>query len=359
MSAGFQQMLSGLGAVRLKAVPSSEVQDSSAPKLTGYATEAEIGTYQNRVLDANIERWVDCLGGATFPSYFLPLTTAHARMFVDAYEALQTPGTTLSTLPQELRDQVASLETQLDPVIRRGKCAGNRNCVFVKTSSRSAKDSAILSARCKGLFHHHLAASADTDENARILAVLRAGTEMLKVRDAAGALDMLLQSERIYQDMKLALMQDHRFEENIVVRPWRDIEVDMEFRGFVYDGRLTALSQYNHLVYFPRLQTMREEIVGRIRAFYEGKVQAVLASAGFTECIVDFALLGDGHDEVAVIEINPFLDTTDGACFSWEKERHILQGEQSRVEVAFRLRERKMQGASALMNPEWRALLQS
>lgn len=73
------------------------------------------------------------------------------------------------------------------------------SCVFVKTSSRSAKDSGILESRCEALFRQYLDASPEKDENARILAVLRAGTDMLRVHSADEALAMLLQSERIYQ----------------------------------------------------------------------------------------------------------------------------------------------------------------
>ena len=31
--------------------------------------------------------------------------------------------------------------------------------------------------------------------------------------------------------------------------------------------------------------------------------------------------------DIAVIELNPFFCTTDGALFSWERESHILRGE--------------------------------
>jgi len=99
-------MLAGIGQMRLREVPEIDKRDCSTPKLTGYATEADVGTYQNSVLDANIEKWIDALGDNTFPSAFLPLTEAHAQMFVDAYEALQLPGARLATLPAGILAQV-------------------------------------------------------------------------------------------------------------------------------------------------------------------------------------------------------------------------------------------------------------
>ncbi len=41
---------------------------------------------------------------------------------------------------------------------------------------------------------------------------------------------------------------------NIVLRDFREFEPELEFRGFIYDGKLTALTQYNDAIYFPRLQ---------------------------------------------------------------------------------------------------------
>ena len=31
--------------------------------------------------------------------------------------------------------------------------------------------------------------------------------------------------------------------------------------------------------------------------------------------------------KVWVIELNPFMETTDGALFSWQHERHLLEGQ--------------------------------
>lgn len=43
------------------------------------------------------------------------------------------------------------------------------------------------------------------------------------------------------------------WEESLVVRSWVNIEPDMEFRCFVAGGKMTAISQYRHLIHFPRL----------------------------------------------------------------------------------------------------------
>ncbi len=62
------------------------------------------------------------------------------------------------------------------------------------------------------------------------------------------------------------------FHECVVVRYWIDIEPDMEFRGFVYNNTLNALSQYSTLVYFPRLAALRPELLARIVPFFNERV---------------------------------------------------------------------------------------
>ena len=43
---------------------------------------------------------------------------------------------------------------------------------------------------------------------------------------------------------------------------------------------------------------------------------------------MDVALLSKGEEQwqPRVVEVNPFLPTTDAALFSWERERDILEG---------------------------------
>lgn len=105
---------------------------------------------------------------------------------------------------------------------------------------------------------------------------MEAGTELLKFKNAEDILDNFCQSERIFQDMRLAKEHLSRFEQHFVVRKWIDIDVDMEFRGFVSNGKLNALSQYNHLAFFPRLLEMKDSIAQRIVTFWEEKIKSKL-----------------------------------------------------------------------------------
>ena len=57
------------------------------------------------------------------------------------------------------------------------------------------------------------------------------------------------------------------------MRKWHNIAVDMEFRGFVKDNKLCALSQYNHMFVSPRVVERKAYILSLITSFYNEKVR--------------------------------------------------------------------------------------
>ncbi len=56
-----------------------------------------------------------------------------------------------------------------------------------------------------------------------------------------------------------------------------------------------------------------------------------------------------------VIELNPFLETTDGALFSWQHEKSLLEGQND--EFVFRITERCKPGAKAMLPQSIRTLM--
>jgi len=188
--------------------------------------------------------------------------------------------------------------------------------------------------------------------------LLEAGTLALMMEDAKQALQMFSISERIMQDMKLALEHPERFEkfEHFVVRKWVDLDPSMEFRGFVFDNKLNALSQYNHLAFFQHVVDEASDIVASINEFFYNIVLTRLKDK-FQKYIVDFALVPSTNPtekyKIWVIELNPFLPTTDGALFSWERERNVLEN----GPFEFRYNKKASNGARVMMNHAWRELL--
>jgi len=330
----------------------TQVHDASVPKIKTFAeSEEDFSSYQSIVLDLNIEEWIELVQDLTFPTSFLPFSIEDAALFRDAY----TEGKSKSRdeFSQELKQRLQTLENYLQEGIDKMRDQTS-DCVFIKTSSRSAKDSPTTIQNLKAYYKEALAKSAEKDENARIICLLEAQRRAFMVRTAAEAISSFVSSERIFQDMQLALKHPDRFRENFVIRKWVDIDSDMEFRGFCHKGQFTALSQYHHFCYFPRLTELENHIVEIITNFFEKEVKHRVTSK-LESFIIDFALTGPDLDKVWIIELNPFLETTDGCLFSWQKERAKLEN----GPFEFRFNKRKVLGSRSMIGQFWREILDS
>ncbi|XP_046350121.2 cell division cycle protein 123-like [Haliotis rufescens] len=339
------------------------IKDFSSPKTAGYISQEEITLYQNSVLDVNTEKWMHILKELTFPTELCPLKIEEARLFVqifeDCYRNLDSEQICdvnwRDTLTSDGKIIIEDVTQRLESVMN--KFTARDGFAFVKTSSRSAKDAPMVQRRFKDVYHKYLMELPEDkqkNENIQITCLLKAGFEGLKVKTAEEVVDMILRSERIYQDMLLALEIKGRFEENFVVRKFVDIDVDMEFRGFVFGGELVALSQYNYLIFSQRLLDTRDHLKDILCKYFNDKVRPMMKEGEFpTAYIIDFAVCENG-DKLWVIEINPFAETTDGGLFSWQHERHLLEGKEG---FQFRIVERPKPGAKAMLPQSVKALL--
>lgn len=169
---------------------------------------------------------------------------------------------------------------------------------FVKTSSRSAKDAPMVQGRFKDLYLSELQSypQEERSENLQISCLLKAAFEALKVKTAEQVIDMFIRSERIYQDLLLAAVnQVEMYNEHFVIRKFVHIDIDMEFRGFVQGHDLVALSQYNYLIYSKRLVEEKEKYGKMVKDYYNQKIRPKLENTGFPEnSIIDFAVCNNG-----------------------------------------------------------------
>jgi hypothetical protein len=175
----------------------------------------------------------------------------------------------------------------------------DNNGFFAKTSSRSAKDACVFKPDFLEIYKNELSKFPDpSQENSRIISLLIAAFLALRVTSASDVLSMFIVSERIYQDMLLATQaqnpSDSLFKENIILRPFIPIDVDMEFRGFVFQQRLTCLSQYNYLIYSQRLCQWKDDILEKIISFFNQIVRIKLDTYKSSDYVIDFALTKGG-----------------------------------------------------------------
>lgn len=109
-----------------------------------------------------------------------------------------------------------------------------------------------------------------------------------------------------------------------MIREWIDnLKAEEEFRGFVYNNKLTALSQYCYYQYFKNLANEKERYEALLLKFFNSLPANLFGKENF---IIDFAVDLE-NDRVWIIEINPFFKDTSGCLFDWGKDKQILHGE--------------------------------
>jgi hypothetical protein len=246
----------------------------------------------------------------TFPTVYCPITFSDAKHFIQvferhfqklhehqSYDEIRERMDTWFNDDQEEKQWYEDIKERLQNVMDQA-FPGN-NGFFAKTSSRSAKDASIFKRDFLDIYKNELSKFPDrTQENARIIALLTAAFISLRVTCASDILTTFVISERIYQDMLLATEaqnpSDDLFKENIVLRSFIPIDIDMEFRGFVFQQRLTCLSQYNYLIYSQRLCQEKEIILEKIISFFNDVVKKKLNQYKSNDYVIDFALTKGG-----------------------------------------------------------------
>lgn len=294
-----------LKAMKLKKVEANEIKDYSSPKTAGFMRKEDVDDYQSSVLEVNFEEWMDLLHNLTFPSQLLEITRKEAQLFVSIYEKLYAnlDPKTISELNweeqinSEEKSAIKSMEEKLQKVMDYFLKNADTVSVFVKLSSRSPKDAPMAQARFKSVYMRFLQQEPKREretENVQISCILKAGFEALRVSSASEVIDMCIRSERVYQDLLLALAKVDRFRENWIVRKFVHIDVDMEFRGFVYNRQLTALSQYNYLIHSPRLVDQKHHYLKLIQNFFNENVMQ-RTKEFVPNYIIDFAICDNGE----------------------------------------------------------------
>jgi len=176
----------------------------------------------------------------------------------------------------------------------------------------------------------------EIDVNLKLRAIGR--VNYLSVSNGAEALALLLSSERVYTDLHDWLR--HGEPEQIVLREWdEDMRVDREFRVYVHQSKICAISQYDHYTYYPELAQHKATIEKLIREEWA----KIHLEVGIHSYCMDFVYIpaAEKSARVRMIEISPFLPCTGPACFSWTKDRDVLEG---RSPFEFRLVEEKKYG---------------
>ena len=246
------------------------------------------------------------------------------RLFVHEEAAKHLP------VSKETFALLDKLEKQLDDAI---KSFGDDGA-FVKLSTRSPKDTAIQLHNIHVFIAESLRkdmerAGGQMDDNewhrCGVSAFVDACCKVLRVKNGAEAMFLMLHSDRVYSDitrMKLANADSSKVQ--LAVRRWDPRVVPaLEFRSFVYNHTMTSCTQYYKLIYDPFLAEHSKEISDAIVAFHDQYIKPRITIPDYT---VDFAISADLKD-VMCVELNNLPPSAGSALFHWDnpEDRSIIE----------------------------------
>uniref|UniRef100_A0A6B2LBB7 Cell division cycle protein 123 n=1 Tax=Arcella intermedia TaxID=1963864 RepID=A0A6B2LBB7_9EUKA len=262
-------------------------------------------------------------------------------------------------------DHLTQLAAQIDQL----KQGFQTKDIFVRLSSRSPKDAAI-GQRGVGIYKEakkkivalatELNDTLSTEDNTKLHALYVTGTEALRIQNGEQAIDLFLSSARIQDDLRQYTLHPNQ-DFNVVVREFANFEVELEFRGFVYAKKLTAITQYNQFCYFPRVVKNKEYLHKVMKQFIE---EELVQKVSLNNFVIDIILISDSTDQpysnlkVYIVEINPFAEFAGEGLFSWTDphEVAILKG---RSPFEFRVVEKPPKDAIKLIDKEWRTFVEA
>ena len=408
----------------LKTVSTTDKNDRSNPNVAlggkdVLDDEAERWEY---FFNSGVSAWFDDIQDVTFTSTFCSLTPEEAQCIVNHWDerrvmiaAFTAQGVTSSDpafttaveiLYNKTTLQLQDLVQKLNVAIATEIAISPVQLAFVKLSTRSPKDSKKALARAELEYSRRVqelggVEQVSTNDRWRILC--EETTQSGAVNNGTDALELLLDSDRVYEDLEYALRGPPeswvasastattaaatattaaatttatatatstlgkekilKWNMSLVARAWDPrLKPQSEFRGICWDGKLTCLCQYFHPLFFPELSAHKTQIEQDVMAtFHTEKIMNAINRLG-GHCMIDFAWLGPG--EVIIVELNPF----DGVClgtfpastglFLWDKpeDQQIMKGETS---FEFRLRETELapHQLKAQCNPAWRDII--
>lgn len=220
--------------------------------------------------------------------------------------------------------------------------------VFVKLGCRSPKDVAFTCGRTLNLYEEKLAkCQAPTTKAKKLELLYRSQIDCMCVDKFCDALDLFMESTRVLFDLQLDLLDPSDLHTTVECRPWMNIALSSEYRGFVREAELCCVSQYFTDLKFEGIEG--EKVLSLILAFWKQHVRDPLLKMGLTECVVDFVVLE--NDVVRVLEVNQFARTTGSGLFTWDeietwKEPPIIRLVTEQPDVD-----------SITMPPQWKELI--
>ena len=279
-----------------------------------------------------IDTWYSALSAHTFKTVQVPLSFEEANCLIQlnrqkSLEHYQTS----NVMKEERINQKTIDETihRMEDRIQQALTKDFPNGAFAKLNTRSPKDVPVYNEtnpRYQVPVYNEinkLSPSERKDPNKLTTAFIVGTTKGCKINHGTDVTQLFTESDRIREDLlKSTSFGKSLFNSHIILREWLD-EVperpQFEFRAFVYENHLNAITQYFSFCEFEELQKRQNEIKAILLDFFETQVKGKISHESF---VVDFYL--KKNNEVMVIELNPFHNGAGAGLFDWAKDRELF-----------------------------------
>jgi hypothetical protein len=218
------------------------------------------------IRETSIERWIEPLALASVPSFVHPITSELRDLLVDQHWRRETG---LAQHPLEVFDAIVDV---LEEGVLEACQHSDVGAAFVRTGSRSPIDSAL------------------------------AIEGALQVDGGTEALEVLLQSRRVFDDLCLAQECGHA--PTLVLRPWLELAPWAELRAAIVGRRLVALTA-RHLPDGSPAMNGRERALARAARRRCAELEALWP---LDDVVVDF-VVADG--DALILDIGPLVPDVD------------------------------------------------
>lgn len=267
----------------------------------------------------DIDVWYPILKDQTFKTIFIPLTVFERNAIIEFHNvSWRNISPKLSNYHTNILNQ---LEQNIQLIIQENHSDG----YFIRLCGRSPKDGEPNNRenvwrKYESNLNQLLQNGDVLNIHTKMTAIAR--TPWMQIFSGADVMSLILTSERVYSDM----IDWKRFgePEQICLREFnQELSIDYEFRIFVYNHKITAITQYDHYSYYKHLFPLKDEIHKQIQDLWFIIHQLIRVST----YIIDMAYL-PSTGKMIMVELSPFFPCTGPAEFNWKNDIGILKGEE-------------------------------
>ncbi|CAF2115293.1 unnamed protein product [Rotaria magnacalcarata] len=308
-------------------------------------------TYKKMMNETQFEYYYDIIKQWTFPSVILSMDEDDRKALHQGHLLFKN---SLLDDDDKKTDECFQQYPQLFKLSNAIDSCDIQRPIFVRLSTRSPKDAILLlnKQKCKQVFQKTLdemVADDTSERNRRLIAIDESSIRLLSVTDGFHAIQLLVASERIQDDLISCASL------NLIVRQFiidrRNLK--SEFRAFIFKHKLTAITQYNEYIFDKNLFEKKDLILKSIEDFFEN--ENIIERIPYENYILDLILIENNLNnyQIFICEINPFAEFAGTGLFSWLNDRNILLG---REEFQFRIKENDTSEHSET-NDQWLSLM--